>query len=655
MATTQAESQQWKHVTLGIDPAVTNVSKDRAKAFNAVISPFYIRPLLYKKDSNNKLVYDKNGKPVATHIAADDIQLLYQRKVHHWGTSQDYYTQLDKSYLQLNNAVKRFMKEQMTVGEPKQRPFLAVYHDTSDDCDVFTGEPHWHWVTKQLGSQNLTWEPAYKNLYKKACEVGLLLKCTTVRNPVGLMSYLKRSPDYVFWGCTDTKLMQLFNQAKDMDYDLLTEIPDQSHDPRTDESPQLNLSFGRFKAYDLSATKKVIKRVHDDDDDTFFPSTSQQNSDDEFMNDCVFEINNPPKRVRETLTTVPGSQSITSPKPTTPKHYDKLTSEQFFDILSSLVKVSGATSPSDLVKYMTTNQFDGKTKGLMAGFTWPALYSRHNFAQIVAKVLETEEAKADTRSLIDILMQEEVMPEVAGQPVATPEESAINFMAWCALVFTNWVEVVLKMWTVLNRLDTSINAFVVKGPSTIGKSYWFINPWQALINKSVIGTATCSANFGFQDCINKKLILVNELSIMPQNVSGWKAALRGDFVKVQVKNRPDAQLSQTPIIACCNNDPWTGLPGVEIDALKARMFYFDLPVFGQQAGKDFFQGARHPNPKMWLVLAKMFEPDIREIPMYVDNHWNGQPGAILPEAYQSRTYMVDKTSIEEEDLNTEGI
>ena len=79
-----------------------------------------------------------------------------------------------------------------------------------------------------------------------------------------------------------------------------------------------------------------------------------------------------------------------------------------------------------------------------------------------------------------------------------------------------------------------------------------------------------------------------------------KSILRGDYVKVNVKNQHSQQVRRTPVILCCNEDPWLDMLQIDQTDVKARIFH--SVIFEPHAGAKFFEGARNPNVSVWPVF-----------------------------------------------------
>ncbi|CAL8128056.1 unnamed protein product [Orchesella dallaii] len=118
-----------------------------------------------------------------------------------------------------------------------------------------------------------------------------------------------------------------------------------------------------------------------------------------------------------------------------------------------------------------------------------------------------------------------------------------------------------QLFNVLNMSKPKRNTFIIVGEQCSGKNF-FIDPITAtIINVGYLGNPNKINNFAYQDCVNRRVIVWNELNYASEEVDTLKMILGGDVCPVRVKFRGDFVVHRTPVIILTNenlplmNDP----------------------------------------------------------------------------------------------------
>jgi GTPase SAR1 family protein len=85
------------------------------------------------------------------------------------------------------------------------------------------------------------------------------------------------------------------------------------------------------------------------------------------------------------------------------------------------------------------------------------------------------------------------------------------------------------------------------------------------------GSMMKSDTFAFQDCVDRQVVVNEEMLIDPKNVDRFKQLAEGSDVKVDVQMKEPVIVRRTPIIVCYNTILWNWCP-TEKKALMNRMY-----------------------------------------------------------------------------------
>jgi Parvovirus non-structural protein NS1 len=157
----------------------------------------------------------------------------------------------------------------------------------------------------------------------------------------------------------------------------------------------------------------------------------------------------------------------------------------------------------------------------------------------------------------------------------TPEESLDVIKNWCRIQGIPLRKFVGDLYQFMDRGKKKVNTFWMHGISNAGKSYIARSMQQlAVLTHSV---PPGSNRFMWQDCINKRLIVVNEPYLDEAAVESCKEIMEGNGAYVPVKNKPDQFLRSTPVFVTSNTYLWAMSPQAK-GPLMSRVYpgYIDL-------------------------------------------------------------------------------
>lgn len=159
-----------------------------------------------------------------------------------------------------------------------------------------------------------------------------------------------------------------------------------------------------------------------------------------------------------------------------------------------------------------------------------------------------------------------------------------------------------ELYGVLAGTHGKKNTFYVQGDPNAGKTFLFSLPIEYLMGTvGRIVTINTGDRFVFENCMNQRLISIEECAIPPQHIEEMKKLMGGEHLQIDIKNqREGGAITKTPVICSSNSPPWSLVMGQEA-ALRARMYYYTVSgpfdVLADFIGKKF-------NPIVWAYLLR---------------------------------------------------
>ena len=129
----------------------------------------------------------------------------------------------------------------------------------------------------------------------------------------------------------------------------------------------------------------------------------------------------------------------------------------------------------------------------------------------------------------------------------SPEYSYELFMDWCEEQNISAKNFVTEIEDVIDRKTFKRNTICLIGDSNAGKTQVVSLPLKHICRfTGQLGNRGSNGDFVFQECINKRLITIDECIINPQNIEDWKILLGGEKLLSQVKFQGHCSIDRTP-------------------------------------------------------------------------------------------------------------
>lgn len=160
----------------------------------------------------------------------------------------------------------------------------------------------------------------------------------------------------------------------------------------------------------------------------------------------------------------------------------------------------------------------------------------------------------------------------------------------------DYADFLRDLMRVIDKKDLKLNSLALIGPPNCGKSIFTNTILDVCWNVGLAKNPTKWESFPFEDCIHRRAIQWNEMSMAPEWGDKVKELLEGHDMAVAVKYEKQITLTRTPIIVTANNKPWASVPSCK-DAFLARMHIY---YWNTQSWLKLVK--RSLNPKLWLEL-----------------------------------------------------
>ena len=148
-------------------------------------------------------------------------------------------------------------------------------------------------------------------------------------------------------------------------------------------------------------------------------------------------------------------------------------------------------------------------------------------------------------------------------------QTACLYSEWCREQNLITREFLLELYCILDKVYPKRNCFMMQGASNAGKTFW-TDPLMSVVD--MVGQTIPSQDFCFQNCINKQIINIPELTFSKmEQVEEAKKIFEGLPTCINVKNKEPVRLGRTPVILTCNQAPWAQFEK-ESRTLQNRMF-----------------------------------------------------------------------------------
>lgn len=513
------------------------------------LSPLQFIPQHQVRDDKGRPVISPWGKNQPK-LEDGDPQSVGRKKTESWKTKGDVLNQMDAAQKSICNCVKALLNK----GEVS-----VFYHNApKDDCARYRGKHlHilWHSPLTAKGGPKALWNTtAWKTLQKKCKENGGYARAQAVKMlPNALAHFMQAPRKYMGTNCAA--------------YHAL---------------------YKEVSANGVATTARPLKECLE-------PEQEDEDSDGEREWDGFEPA---PQAKKRAASGFEDDVEFVIPAEKKAKYVvEETKSDQLTRVVKMLCVRWNAYSMADLFKvmgmYMDDDGDELRYKNL-----WTKICGKPRLSGIVSNVksmLQAEFIHKSFAELIDIYCK---MPEFR-QTYETPEDSYDIMLAWLQHQRINPLDFVQKVIAVMDRKPMKINSILLVGESNSGKTVCFSQPLRTLARfVGMIGNRGSNSDFVYMECINQRMIAVDECVMNPQNLEDFKLLMGGEPLKANVKGKGYETVERTPVILTGNKEPWC-LDNTQREPFLNRMYYWNVTKCDELADKKFL------SPKMWWYLMQL--------------------------------------------------
>lgn len=188
----------------------------------------------------------------------------------------------------------------------------------------------------------------------------------------------------------------------------------------------------------------------------------------------------------------------------------------------------------------------------------------------------------------------------------TPYESALIIREWAIKQGIDIGELVTNVVDWIDRRKPKINALWLEGEPNSGKSYLARSFTRLCKYYGELNQGTAGYAFMYQDCINKRIIMINEPYFDSAMIEQLKIVLEGIGTFVHVKSKRDDWLQPTPVVITSNGPIWRYAKQEE-QAIRARLVAYEN-LTAQDQLKSLTRDL-HPFAWMYILKSMSVAPD----------------------------------------------
>lgn len=175
----------------------------------------------------------------------------------------------------------------------------------------------------------------------------------------------------------------------------------------------------------------------------------------------------------------------------------------------------------------------------------------------------------------------------------TPTKSANIMEKWCAFQNIEKKQFIRHIVDVMDKNRRKLNTLILQGEPNSGKTFIAKSLQKASLFYGEVSQGIAGYTFMWQDCVNKRLIVINEPYFDNCMIEQLKIILEGTGTFVHKKNTCDEYLRPTPVVITTNYDVWRTCANAET-AIRARCIhiYKELKAapFLRRVRKDLHPG-----------------------------------------------------------------
>lgn len=227
-------------------------------------------------------------------------------------------------------------------------------------------------------------------------------------------------------------------------------------------------------------------------------------------------------------------------------------------VLVRYIQTSGAQSEAELV-----NQFHREKK-------FEDIYCKRTFTSNFKKALQLAIQKTLDLDLYDLVTS---FVDKKNECL-TPRQSFNIVVKWCDFQKIKPKKFIMAIMDCMDKKKRKLNTVAMIGEPNSGKTFIAKSICKAVVFYGEVCQGIAGYSFMWQDCINKRVIIINEPYIDNCMIEQLKYVLEGTGCFVHKKNSGDEYLRPTPVIVTANHELWRTCPQAKTAILSRYLAHF---------------------------------------------------------------------------------
>lgn len=263
-------------------------------------------------------------------------------------------------------------------------------------------------------------------------------------------------------------------------------------------------------------------------------------------------------------------------------------------VIKDLILKSGAQSEAELL-----NEYHDNT-------VFENLYCKRTFTTNFKKSLNFAIQSVLDKNYLDLTRDFEDKKNQC----MSPKRSADLMEEWCKF---QGIDILTFCRTIVNLMDKQQrkkNTLILEGSPNSGKTFIAKSIEKACIFYGEISQGSSGYAFMWQDCVNKRVIVINEPFFDACMIEQLKIVLEGTGTFVHKKNCSDEYLRPTPVVITSNTPVWNMCVGAK-EAIKVRC----LSIYDKLKAAPMLKNVRKDLHPRWINLLLMRHDDRKPMPV----------------------------------------
>lgn len=544
-----------------------------------IFNPGTFQNRVYELNANGTFKKIRTGQccgVYATQAMYASAQGIKHRPTLSWSTPNNIYSSMSVVQRSPLNALKGFLND---------HPCVVSWHNgkTDDLCRINGFHMH---IVVQKGS--VLWhDNAWRAIRQKLQNAGITVRCQKVKSLSSVLYHLQEKPRFLA-GCNNAGLCKILitGAQQSITDQEMSSLFSEDNDMVDGQAEMGQVDF--FQAMTGWTNTSAVG------------STSPGTSGSQEFNISNFLMGGPSEIAPKFQTNSPFGQIVSDKESNEAVCPSTRTSKKVV-VCQGLIAKYGTHDPTGLLDAIMEGEDSDDLETFRVLKCTPQFHIIWDQAVMEIQAIQR---KAGV-TYVDQLFNATIPGDLNTMPV---EDTASFWLQWCEYQALDPAMVLIEMYAVLSMAYPKRNCFALIGASDAGKTYW-MSAVACLTAQR--GDTITSGDFMWQECIDKALIYIPELSLTkPDQVESFKKVCEGQTTNINVKNKRAAVLNRTPVILTSNTPPWSFFTNEEAP-IRNRMFLHNVGPY-----RDWQPNQGSANTLFFVEIFKLIRTCVAN-----DNAW----------------------------------